>query len=310
VTQPSRFNRSFPDDARPRPRVARRQWMALAVLSLASFGFLSTLIADRRLQAMTARPSSAPPVAQDYGKFSHTSASHASLQCASCHLRATGNSATPRLPGHKACTGCHLAQFVTPQVPMCSICHTDINGPNAPVRAFPEKFNESFNVKFDHSQHMTGLARPSKGCVACHDRSLSRGAALSIPAGLAAHNQCYACHTPGSQSTAGRDISSCGTCHATAAYTRTQTAARAFRAGFSHAEHGARQRLGCTDCHQLTAGLPQSRQVSSPRASQHFPAGRSLSCATCHNGRRAFGGDLAFRDCRRCHTGQTFRVPL
>jgi hypothetical protein len=27
---------------------------------------------------------------------------------------------------------------------------------------------------------------------------------------------------------------------------------------------------------------------------------------TCHNNRRAFGGD-DFADCKRCHTGQTFR---
>ncbi|HEX8136271.1 MAG TPA: cytochrome c3 family protein [Pyrinomonadaceae bacterium] len=297
------------DDARARAG-ERRQWVALAVFLLAGLGFLSMMIAGRRSQAMTARLSSASPVAQDYGKFSHTSASHLSLQCASCHQRATGNAARPPLPGHKACTGCHLAQFVTPQVPMCSICHTDTSGPNAPVRPFPEKFNESFNVKFDHAQHVTGAARSSKGCAACHDRPAARGAALSIPAGLSAHNQCYVCHTPGSQSATGRDISSCGTCHATAPYTRTPTTARAFRAGFSHAEHGARQRLACTDCHQVAGGLPQSRQVSSPRTAQHFPAGRSLSCMTCHNGRRAFGGDLAFKDCRRCHTGQTFRVPL
>lgn len=292
-----------------RTRAARRQWIAFAVFLLAGFGLLLTLIAGRRSQAMTAGPSPAPALAQDYGRFSHISGTHLSLQCASCHQRGQDNSARPQLPGHKSCTGCHLAQFVTPQVPMCSICHTDTSGPNAAVRSFPEKFKESFNVKFDHAQHVTGLARSSKGCAACHDRSIARGAALSIPAGLSAHNQCYACHTPGSQSSTGRDISSCGTCHATAAYTRTPTSARAFRAGFSHAEHGARQRLACMDCHQIAAGLAQSRQVSSPRTSQHFPAGRSLSCMTCHNGRRAFGGDLAFKDCGRCHTGQTFRVP-
>jgi c(7)-type cytochrome triheme protein len=260
---------------------------------------------------MTAEPAvAAASTAQDYAKFSHGSASHSSIECASCHRRTADNSARPLLPGHKACTGCHLSQFVTPQIPMCSICHTDVNGPNAPVRAFPEKFNESFNVRFDHAGHMSGPVRPSQGCAACHDRPLARGAALSIPAGLSAHNQCYVCHTPNSQSAAGRDIGSCDICHALAPYTRTSTAGRAFSASFSHAQHGARQRLGCTDCHSLSAGLAQSRQVSSPRASQHFPMGRSLSCMTCHNGRRAFGDDLAFKDCRRCHKGQTFRMPL
>src|ERR1051326_7423065 len=61
----------------------------------------------------------------DYSKFVHSSAKHRSLACTSCHER-TDNSATPRFPGHKACTDCHRSQFTTPQVPMCKICHTDI----------------------------------------------------------------------------------------------------------------------------------------------------------------------------------------
>jgi c(7)-type cytochrome triheme protein len=293
-----------------RPRMAMRQWTALAIVLFASIGFLLTVIADRRLYAMTAEPPAVASVVQDYANFSHRSPSHSSIECATCHRRAADNSTRPTLPGHKACTGCHLAQFVTPQIPMCSICHTDVNGPNAPVRAFPEKFKESFNVKFDHAQHMDGPNRPQQGCASCHDRPLARGAALSIPTGMSAHNQCYVCHTPGSQSSDGRNIGSCNTCHALAPYARTSTAARAFRASFSHAQHGARQRLGCADCHSLAAGLPQSKQVSSPRTAQHIPAGRSLSCAACHNGRRAFGDELSFKDCRRCHKGQSFRVPL
>ena len=297
-------------DACARPRTAMRQWTALVIVLVAALGFLLTLIADHRLYAMTAAPQPMAGVSQDYSSFNHRSASHSSIQCASCHQRSADNSIRPTLPGHKSCTGCHLAQFVTPQMPMCSICHTDVSGPSAPVRAFPERFKESFNVRFDHAQHMNGPNRPQQGCAACHDRPLARGAALSIPSGLAAHNQCYACHTPGSRSSGGSDIGSCNTCHALAPYARTPTTARAFRAGFSHAQHGARQRLACADCHSLAAGLPQSRQVSVPRTAQHSPAGRSLSCMTCHNGRRAFGDELSFKDCRRCHRGQTFRVPL
>jgi c(7)-type cytochrome triheme protein len=292
-----------------RHRVVKRQSLRLVIVLVAIAGFLLTMIAGRSLFAMTVERASTPSTTQDYAKFTHTTSSHASLECASCHRRAADNSARPQLPGHKACTSCHLAQFVTPQIPMCSICHTDVNGPNAPVRAFPERFKESFNVKFDHAQHMSGPVRPALGCASCHDRPVNRGVALSIPAGLSAHNQCYSCHTPNSQSSAGRDIGSCNTCHAIAPYARTSTGGRAFRASFSHAQHGARQRLGCADCHQLTAGLPQSRQVSSPRTAQHFSTGRSISCMTCHNGRRAFGDDLNFQDCRRCHKGQTFRMP-
>jgi c(7)-type cytochrome triheme protein len=246
----------------------------------------------------------------NYSKFKHTTQKHASLSCTSCHERTGDNSATPRFPGHKACTGCHLAQFVTANVPMCAICHADVNSSNPPLKGFPTRFNESFNVKFDHAQHMNASARPQSGCSACHIRLGGRAAALGIPAGISAHNQCYSCHTPSSKNPSGREIASCGVCHDLKSYSRTTTNARAFRYAFSHAKHGNAQRLGCADCHLLTAGLPQSRQVSSPATAEHFPTARGMACATCHNGKRSFGGDLAFKDCRRCHMAGSFRMPM
>jgi c(7)-type cytochrome triheme protein len=240
----------------------------------------------------------------DFSKFSHTSTRHAALACASCHRRAADNSIEPRLPGHKACTDCHLPQFVTPNVPMCFICHASVEGENPPVKAFPGI--RSFNARFDHAQHNAGAARPPQGCVACHQPAARRGVALSIPASLAAHARCYTCHTPDAQSS-GREINSCGVCHAPAArYARTPTRAPAFGVGFSHATHGARQRLSCADCHQTRAGAAQSQQVTSTRPLEHFSTTRAQSCASCHNNRRTFG-DADFGNCRRCHTGQTFR---
>ncbi len=242
----------------------------------------------------------------DYSRFLHTSQRHDSLACTACHERSADNSATPRFPGHKACTNCHLGQFVTPAMPMCEICHSDLRTAAAPLKGFPTRFNERFNVKFDHAQHLASGVRPRNGCAACHSGWLRRGAALSIPAGLNAHNDCYSCHTPDSKSLAGREMASCGVCHDQKPYSRTSTNSRAFRYAFSHAKHGPRQGLGCDDCHRVTAGRPQRRQVSSPTPTEHFPVGR-MNCFTCHNGRRAYGGDLAFEDCRKCHTGPTFR---
>jgi len=244
----------------------------------------------------------------DYSNFKHTSQRHASIACDTCHQR-SDNSATPRFPGHKACIGCHLAQFVTPNVPMCVICHTDVKNSNPPQKSFPARFNESFNMKFDHAQHMSGAARPQNGCAACHSRTGGRAAALSIPAGIGAHNQCYSCHTPTSKSASGREIASCGVCHEQKSYARTAANARAFRFAFSHAKHGPGQRLECADCHRLAPGAPQSRQVSSPAVAEHFPSARGQGCLTCHNGKRSFGGDLAFKDCRRCHTSASFKMP-
>ena len=246
---------------------------------------------------------------QDYSKFLHSSQKHASIGCASCHDRTADNSIIPRFPGHKACTNCHLGQFTTPAIPMCVICHSNTNGSNPPLKNFPSDFNEPFNVKFDHAQHLTTAARPKNGCAGCHATPVNRGLGLSIPTNLNAHTVCYSCHTPNSKSSAGREMASCGVCHDQKRYTPTSTNARAFRYSFSHTKHGPRERLACADCHQATAGAAQSRQMSSPGAAEHFPSGRGMNCVTCHNGRRSFGGDLGFKDCRRCHTGPTFRMP-
>lgn len=296
----------------------KRRLLSLALLLAAFVGFPVVIIIDKRVFA---EPLPVPSKTEantieqdmrgvDFSKFSHASSRHASLACTSCHTRAQNNSPVPTnpqgtsaLPGHKSCTDCHLAQFVTPNIPMCAICHTDLNSQRPPVKNFPNL--RSFNVKFDHQQHMTGEARPDNGCAACHSPA-RRGVALSIPAGLNAHTQCYTCHTPGAQS-GGRDIASCGVCHDQGRYSRTSTNARAYNVGFRHSDHGPRQRLNCADCHNIRGGLPQSRQVSSPRTAFHTTNVRAQSCMTCHNGRRAFG-DEDFGDCRRCHKGSTFRI--
>lgn len=269
--------------------------------------FLIALAAFACLGSQVTAKAQAPNV--DYSKFLHTSQRHASLSCNSCHQRAD-NSATPKFPVHSACTSCHIGQFTTPAIPMCMICHTDTSGNRPPLRSFPNSFNEAFNVKFDHAQHMTGSAKPQAGCNGCHAGLVNRGFGLSIPANLAAHSICYSCHTPDSKTASGRELASCGVCHGQGGYSPTSTNSRVFRYSFSHAKHGARQRLACQDCHRVSAGLRQTKQVSAPAAAQHFPTNRGPSCATCHNGRRTFGGDLGFSSCRRCHTGSTFRMPI
>lgn len=246
---------------------------------------------------------------QDYSTFKHTSSHHASLACTACHQRTADNSAKPSFPGHSACINCHGNQFFSSSSPMCSICHSDVNTSKAPLKGFPTNFKERFNIRFDHAQHMSPAARPKNGCSACHTTGLNRGVAFSIPTGLNAHTQCYVCHTPASKSAGGRDLASCGVCHEQKNYARTSTNAAAFRASFSHAKHGPRQRLECAACHSLTPGGGQGKQVSAPRTAEHFSVGSGQSCQSCHNGKRTFGGDLAFKDCRRCHSGATFRLP-
>jgi c(7)-type cytochrome triheme protein len=237
----------------------------------------------------------------DFSHFYHTNPNHARLPCLLCHRRESG-SLRPVLPGgaqHVPCSGCHAKEFANSNSPVCAICHT--SPPGKALKPFPSL--KSFNVRFDHSLHLRSTAA-SATCVKCH-RSSKGGVALSIPAGLNAHGICYQCHGPHAQVN-GRDISSCGTCHQLGNPRRTSEKADAFRVGFSHAKHGASQGMKCNDCHNVRAGMPQMRQVSSPVPLNHHAPPRSQSCMTCHNGQRAFGGD-DFSVCKRCHNGPTWR---
>jgi c(7)-type cytochrome triheme protein len=301
----------------------RRRALSLVVLLLFSACALMTLFAGDRAAAVTNEAASGRAsesleailfthAAQDYSRFSHSyPGAHAALSgrwsCAICHTR-RDNSLEPAFPQHKDCISCHQTQFTTPNSPLCSICHQTegLGQQNPPLKKFPGL--RSFNAEFDHAQHTTGLAeaRSAQGCATCHAPA-RRGVAKTIPAGLGAHQTCYQCHTPNRQSR-GTDISSCGACHAPGRYGPTSTAARSFRIGFSHADHGPRQNLNCNACHNVGArGLPQGRQVTSTFPAQHFPTTRAQSCMSCHNGQRTFG-ETNFNDCKRCHTGQTFRL--
>lgn len=298
---------------------AKSSLALLIVPLLVLLCLLMIVVIGRRVSAVTSAPNTVPVEAsmplQDYSRFSHSSpGEHAELMdrtnCTSCHRRGDA-SVEPRLPAHKDCTGCHLAQFTAANIPssenpICTICHTTegLNSSNPPLKSFSRL--SSFNAEFDHAQHMKGVAsaRPQAGCIACHTPT-RRGVAESIPARLNAHQTCYECHSPGRQTS---NLSSCGYCHKLGSYSPTSTTARAYSMSFSHADHGARERLSCESCHTVLAqGLPQRRQVTSTLVAQHFANARAQSCMTCHNGKRAFG-DTDFNDCRKCHKGQGFRL--
>ncbi len=232
----------------------------------------------------------------DFSNFLHSNQNHARLPCLLCHRR-ENNSPRPSLPGgsgHLPCAGCHAPLFAGAPGPICNICHTDVT--SGVLKPFPRL--QSFRVKFDHARH---LNMGSVGCATCH-RSARGGVALSIPKGLDAHTTCYRCHTATAKS-GDSDISSCGTCHELGGYARTPESARAFRVGFNHARH---KETTCKECHRVIAGVSQRRQVTSPQPLNHHATGKRQSCMTCHDGKRAFGGD-DFTTCKRCHTGSAWR---
>ena len=239
------------------------------------------------------------PQTSDYSKFKHANPNHSRLPCLLCHRRES-NTVRPSLPGsnnHAPCTGCHATHFAQSSGAMCSICHTEAG--SGKLKPFPRL--NSFNMKFDHARH---TRMQNTGCAACH-QPLRGGTAISIPAGLSAHNTCFSCHTPGAKS-GERDISSCGICHQPGRHSRMPVTAAAFRIGFSHARHDRREGLNCIECHRVRAGVARQLQVSSPQPLNHHASPGSLSCRSCHNGKRAFGGD-DFSVCTRCHKGATWR---
>lgn len=236
------------------------------------------------------------PAGVDFSKFKHDNPNHSRLPCLLCHRRET-DAPRPVMPGgadHAPCTGCHAKEFANSGHPICTVCHTDAQA--GKVKPFPRL--SSFGMRFDHARHQN-LGRLS--CNSCH-QPVRGGVALSIPAGFNAHTNCFGCHTQRAQSS-GRDISSCGTCHQMERYVRASQSARAFSVGFSHAKHDRSEGLNCNQCHRIQSGR---RRVSAPQPLNHHARRGAFSCMSCHDGKRAFGGD-DFSVCKRCHTGTGWR---
>lgn len=272
---------------------------AVVIFSLAVFAVSCLQQAPRKAPQLTGAETPDPiPVKisdKKFETFSHKIPEHQAFECTSCHER-QGRSLTMEFAAHEACIGCHLNQFTDRTLMerdkvMCSICHGDLTTDPPTMKAFPTRFREGFNMKFDHGDHDNGGGRPPAGCASCHQPA---GAGKTIPAGFQAHNNCYSCHTA-ERSDIG---SSCSTCHQLAPYSRTSPGRTAFRGAFSHNQHNG---VGCADCHAVRPGAPQGRQVTNISVSQH--CGGANNCATCHNGSRAFGdGNFAdISSCARCH---------
>lgn len=248
----------------------------------------------------TPEPIAVKASTKTFEAFSHKIEQHKQFECASCHQR-QGRSLDMDFAGHDSCIGCHLNQFTDRTLMdrdkvMCSICHDKLQANPPTMKAFPTRFIEGFDVKFDHGDHDNGAGRPAAGCASCHQ---SAGPGKTIPAGFQAHNNCYGCHTAESK------IGSCAVCHQLGSYQRTPQSRYVFRAVFRHDDHSERQGVSCAECHSVRPGAGQGRQVTNIVASEHDGPGNN--CASCHNGSRAFGGNGAdFSSCSRCHKGSGF----
>ena len=279
----------------------RRCEVVVLIIGCLVFGYIFTSCSKseqkkeinqtENLPANTTEISVAPSIDPnaDFSKFDHKNAEHSRFPCALCHER-TDNSATPKLVGHLPCSGCHTAQFADNQSKICTICHT--NAESGIVKRFPTL--KSHNVVFDHAKHQR-----QTNCATCHKPS---GEGMTILSGLNAHNACFQCHTPTAKS-GEKNIGECNVCHQDGNFVRVSDSDKIYASTpFSHANH----RLDCASCHNVRAGASRGNQVSVELvAKMHFAPKNVQSCASCHNNKRAFGGD-DFQDCRRCHRGNNF----
>jgi c(7)-type cytochrome triheme protein len=233
--------------------------------------------------------------AKTFKMFSHRVPEHKQFACNTCHAR-EGRSAQIELGGHESCIGCHLNQFTArDDQAMCAICHSNLKSVPPTQRAFPTRFREGFNMRFDHAAHTRGKGLPAEGCSSCHKSS---GAGQTIPVGFQAHASCYGCHSAESK------IGSCSVCHELGPYSRTLQSQYNFKAIFTHGDH---RTVSCDECHSVVAGAPNARQVTHITILEHRTTPGN-NCLQCHNGKRAFTGNnpTDVSSCVRCHKGSGF----
>jgi c(7)-type cytochrome triheme protein len=161
------------------------------------------------------------------------------------------------------------------------------------VLAFPER--QTFGTEFSHKTHATYASGEKRAdCSSCHAVA---GARATFPA----HRECYVCHKAPDQVKAGEKVgpASCGECHTPTGNKKPPSAmSKAYSYRFTHQVHVEREGIGCAECHQVLGET--AVQVSVPQLREHRGGGFK-GCASCHNGRRAFGGELVSNACARCH---------
>ena len=125
--------------------------------------------------------------AQNRDRFSHGTASHKKLECASCHKLPTSNWVAARgfpdvaqFPGHAACASCHRRDFFVGNKPaFCAGCHSNVSPRSAPLFPFPVKSrSHEFATVFPHSVHQDVIAwaRPKRSNSIFVNASFTRAA--------------------------------------------------------------------------------------------------------------------------------------
>ena len=205
--------------------------------------------------------------------------------CTTCHLLDV-KTGEITIAGHAVCTSCHHDDFGARKPKKCGACH-NATEPWRHLRAdrgLPD--TTEFGASLDHAKHPAA-------CASCHSLHTAT-TQLRTPRG---HTSCVggACHA----ATGGPapHLSECTACHvlglAAARLAKTTGAAWSVRVAFDHAPHAKDPNgapIACQACHTSLEGQLVA-----------LPTPAKATCATCHDGARAF--KLTGTTCRRCHKG-------
>jgi hypothetical protein len=240
-------------------------------------------------------------------RFSHASAAHKKLDCASCHKMPTSNWVAARgfpdvaqFPGHAACVNCHRRDFFVGNKPaFCAGCHTSAGPRSAPLFPFPVRTrSHEFATIFPHNVHQDVIAsvpRERPPVAVAHFVNASFSRLVDDPPTF---NNCAICHEPtktlpkfeprlpaGETALVARGAESFAP---SAAFFKSMPSGHAscFQCHYQGVKPAA---ANCAGCHQLT--------------SPYFPSAvvKRYSLKFSHEEVNEKGDKVHTRDCMTCH---------
>ena len=269
--------------------------------------------------------------AQNRDRFSHASAAHKKLECASCHKIPTGNWVAARgfpdvaqFPGHVACANCHKRDFFVGNKPaFCAGCHSNVSPRSAPLFAFPVPTrSHEFATVFPHSVHQDVIAwvRPPRT-----ENGLFVNASFAkTPDDTPRFNNCAICHetatevpkfaarTPSGQQPLGTATADNFAPKAQFFKSMPSGHATCFECHYQGVKPLA---SNCAGCHQLTAAyVPSgilkrySLKFDHAAVNEKGDTVHAKDCMTCHvrisgNGdlKTLKDADVPIMACTQCH---------
>jgi hypothetical protein len=144
-----------------------------------------------------------PSAAQQRDRFSHATAAHKKLNCASCHKVPTSNWVAARgfpdvaqFPGHAACASCHRQDFFIGNKPaFCAGCHTSAGPRSASLFPFPVRSrSHEFATIFPHNVHQDVIASNERDVGPVAVAHFVNASFRKLPDDPPRFNNCAICH--------------------------------------------------------------------------------------------------------------------